>query len=118
MTIIDCHTHILCPAVNDKVGPLMRPDLVPYQRDMTPESKSVDQAQGPVLGPKFNDIATRRAEMSRMRVDKAGVLPAPGQSTIGLPRISSVKSPGCRTIMWPGSLRLFRKGCLAWEHCR
>jgi aminocarboxymuconate-semialdehyde decarboxylase len=79
MTIIDCHTHTLCPAVNDKVGPLMRPDLVPYQRDMTPESKSVDQAQGPVLGPKFNDIATRRAEMSRMRTDKAGVLPAPGQ---------------------------------------
>lgn len=79
MTIIDCHTHTLCPAVNDKVGPLMRPDLVPYQRDMTAESKGVDQAQAPVLGPKFNDLPTRQALMKQMRVDMAGVLPAPGQ---------------------------------------
>jgi aminocarboxymuconate-semialdehyde decarboxylase len=79
MTIIDCHAHTLCPAVNGMVGPAMRPGVVPYQRDMSPESKEVDAAQGPVLGPRFNDLSVRREIMARMRIDAQVIAPAPGQ---------------------------------------
>lgn len=79
MSIIDCHTHTLCPPVNAKVADVFRPDLVPYQRDMTDESKAVDHAQMPVLGKRFNDIDQRRADMAKMGVDRQVVAPAPGQ---------------------------------------
>lgn len=79
MTTIDCHSHTLCPPVNGKVSESYRPDYVPYQRDMTDESRAVDQAQGPVLGPRFNDLTIRREVLRGMRVDRQGVAPAPGQ---------------------------------------
>ena len=79
MTIIDCHTHTLCPAVNGKVAHVLKPDLVPYQRDMTDESKAVDAAQGAVLGTRFNDLEQRLVDMKRMGVDRQVVAPAPGQ---------------------------------------
>lgn len=79
MTIIDCHSHTLCPAVNGRVAGAIRPDSVPYQRDMSAESKAVDHAQFPTLGPRFNDVETRRGIMASMRVDRQVVAPAPGQ---------------------------------------
>jgi aminocarboxymuconate-semialdehyde decarboxylase len=79
MTTIDCHSHTLCPPVNGKVAESYRPDFVPYQRDMSEESRAVDQAQGPVLGPRFNDLEIRREILRGMRVDRQGVAPAPGQ---------------------------------------
>jgi aminocarboxymuconate-semialdehyde decarboxylase len=79
MTVIDCHTHTLCPPVNGKVADVFRPDLVPYQRDMTDESKAVDHAQFPMLGKRFNDVDERRADMAKMGVDRQVVAPAPGQ---------------------------------------
>lgn len=90
MSIIDFHTHTLCPAVNEKVAGVFHPDLVPYQRDITPESKAVDAAQGPVLGQRFNDFATRSALMQKMRVDIQGVLPAPGQQHYWAERALSI----------------------------
>lgn len=77
--IIDAHTHTLCPAVNDKVAATLQPDSVPYQRDMSAESKARDAAQKPELGEKFNSVARRTADMTRMRVDLQVVAPAPGQ---------------------------------------
>lgn len=79
MTIIDCHSHTLCPAVNGRVAGAIRPDSVPYQRDMSAESKAVDHAQFPTLGLRFNDVETRRGIMASMRVDRQVVAPAPGQ---------------------------------------
>ena len=79
MTVIDCHTHTLCPQINGKVADVYRPDLVPYQRDMTDESKAVDHAQFPILGKRFNDVEERRADMAKMGVDRQVVAPAPGQ---------------------------------------
>jgi aminocarboxymuconate-semialdehyde decarboxylase len=79
MTIIDCHSHTLCPPVNGKVAETYRPEYVPYQRDMTAESRAVDQAQGPVLGQRFNDLASRAEALRAMRVDAQGIAPAPGQ---------------------------------------
>lgn len=79
MTIIDCHTHTLCPAVNAAVAGSYRHDLLPYQRDMSDESRAVDQAQGPTLGRKFNDVETRLADMKAMGVDFQVIAPAPGQ---------------------------------------
>lgn len=79
MTIIDCHAHTLCPAVNGRVADSLRPELVPYQRDMSAESKAVDQAQVPVLAARFNDLEIRRDLMARMRVDRQVIAPAPGQ---------------------------------------
>jgi aminocarboxymuconate-semialdehyde decarboxylase len=77
--IIDAHTHTLCPGVNPMVAG--RPELrsIPYTRDMEPESAAVDQAQFPELSRRFLDIAARRADMARMRVDHQVVMPAPGQ---------------------------------------
>ena len=79
MTIIDCHTHTLCPAVNGRVAPSYKPEFIPYQRDMSDESKAVDHAQFPALMPKFNDLSVRREAMAAMSVDRQVVAPAPGQ---------------------------------------
>ncbi|UPY37929.1 amidohydrolase family protein [Sediminicoccus sp. KRV36] len=77
--IIDAHTHTLCPEVNGLVAG--RPELaaIPYARDMRPDSAEVDRAQFPVLGKRFNDLATRQADMAAMGVTHQVVLPAPGQ---------------------------------------
>jgi aminocarboxymuconate-semialdehyde decarboxylase len=79
MTIIDCHSHTLCPAVNGRVADTYKPEYIPYQRDMSDESKAVDHAQFPVLGPRFNDLSVRRDLLKGMRVDKQVIAPAPGQ---------------------------------------
>ena len=77
--VIDCHTHTLSPAVNELLRGRLDPRLIPYQRDMSPESRQVDQEQIPALGPKFNDIDVRRQLMAKMGVDFHVVAPAPGQ---------------------------------------
>lgn len=77
--IIDAHTHTLCPAVNEMVADHIRPDSVPYQRDMSPESKARDAEQKPELGQKFNRVERRLSDMGDMRVDMQIVAPAPGQ---------------------------------------
>jgi len=77
--IIDIHTHTLCPGVNDILGGPPPPGAVPYQRDMSDESRAVDAAQGPALMKKFNDPATRDAVMAAMGVDFQIIAPAPGQ---------------------------------------
>ncbi|MGB3408278.1 MAG: amidohydrolase family protein [Jannaschia sp.] len=77
--IIDAHTHTICPAVNDALGGPPDPSRVPYQRDMSPESKAVDAAQGPDLMRKFNTLEARREVMIRMGIDFQIVSPAPGQ---------------------------------------
>jgi aminocarboxymuconate-semialdehyde decarboxylase len=77
--IVDCHTHTLCPAVNEVVAPHLTPTAIPYQRDMAPESKAVDAAQKATLGRKFNDLEARLSAMREMGVDHQVVAPAPGQ---------------------------------------
>jgi len=77
--ILDIHAHTLCPEVNNLVGGSIRPDSVPYQRDMSPESRARDREQAPELGEKFNDIGRRLADMAAMGVDAQLVAPAPGQ---------------------------------------
>lgn len=77
--IIDVHTHTLCPAVNALVADAIGPDSIPYQRDMSPESKAQDAAQRAELGEKFNDVARRIDDMARMGVDRQVIAPAPGQ---------------------------------------
>ena len=77
--IIDAHTHTLCPPVNARVADAIRTDSVPYQRDMSPESKARDAEQMPELGEKFNDVARRFADMEKMGVDRQVIAPAPGQ---------------------------------------
>jgi len=78
MTIIDCHSHTFCPTVNARVADTYKPEYVPYQRDMSDESKAVDHAQFPVLGPKFNNLALRNELLDSMRIDQQVVAPAPG----------------------------------------
>jgi len=77
--IIDIHTHTLCPGVNELLGGPPSPELIPYQRDMAPEGKAVDAAQGPELMRKFNDLDTRLGAMDAMGIDFQIVAPAPGQ---------------------------------------
>lgn len=77
--VIDAHTHTLCPEVNAMVADAIGPDSVPYQRDMSPESKARDREQGAELGEKFNLVARRLADMAAMGVDRQIVAPAPGQ---------------------------------------
>jgi aminocarboxymuconate-semialdehyde decarboxylase len=77
--IIDVHTHTLCPAVNAKVAASIGPHSVPYQRDMSPESKARDREQFPDLAAKFNGLERRLADMAAMGVDMQGIAPAPGQ---------------------------------------
>lgn len=77
--IIDAHTHTLCPEVNDAVADSIAPDSVPYQRDMSPESKARDAAQKPELFARFTRIAQRLDDMTAMGVDLQIVAPAPGQ---------------------------------------
>lgn len=77
--IIDAHTHTLCPPVNAAVADAIGPDSIPYQRDMSEESKATDRAQFAELGEKFNDIERRFADMAKMGIDRQIVAPAPGQ---------------------------------------
>jgi hypothetical protein len=56
-----------------------KPDSVPYQRDMSPESKEQDHAQFPELKIMFNQVERRLADMARMGVDRQVIAPAPGQ---------------------------------------
>ena len=78
MTIIDCHSHTFCPTVNARVADTYKPEYVPYQRDMSAESRAVDHAQFPMLGPKFNNLALRNELLDSMRIDQQVVAPAPG----------------------------------------
>jgi aminocarboxymuconate-semialdehyde decarboxylase len=84
--VIDCHTHTLCPAVNARVADAFKPEFVPYQRDMTDESKAVDDAQKSVLAKRFNDVEERLADMATMGVHRQVVAPAPGQQHYWAPR--------------------------------
>lgn len=77
--IIDAHTHTLCPAVNELVAEHIKPDSIPYQRDMSPESKARDFEQKAELGDKFNNVQRRFSDMARMGVDMQVIAPAPGQ---------------------------------------
>lgn len=77
--IIDAHTHTLCPAVNQRVADHIKPDSIPYQRDMSPQSKERDSQQKDQLGEKFNSIERRFSDMERMSVDMQVIAPAPGQ---------------------------------------
>lgn len=77
--IIDAHTHTLCPAVNERVAASIRPDSIPYQRDMSPESKARDAEQKPELFAKFITVEQRQRDMMAMGVDRQVIAPAPGQ---------------------------------------
>ncbi|MBJ3774961.1 amidohydrolase family protein [Acuticoccus mangrovi] len=83
--IIDVHTHTLCPEVNAIVAGLIGPEDVPYQRDISPESKARDREQAPQLAEKFNNLDRRLAEMDKMGVELQAVATAPGQQHYWLP---------------------------------
>jgi len=76
---IDAHTHTLCPGVNPLVAG--RPELaaIPYQRDLSAESREVDHAQFPDLLQAFTQAGRRLADMTRMGIDHQVIAPAPGQ---------------------------------------
>ena len=76
---IDAHTHTLCPGVNPLVAG--RPELaaIPYQRDLSAESRQVDHDQFPDLLQAFTNPGRRRADMARMGIAHQVVAPAPGQ---------------------------------------
>lgn len=77
--IIDAHTHTFCPPVEALVAGRFDPKVIPYKRDMSPESKAVDAEQGKLLAEPFNKVERRLADMARMRVDRQVIAPAPGQ---------------------------------------
>lgn len=80
--MIDAHTHTLCPAINTMVTDALAaagPDAIPYQRDMSPESKVRDAAQRDELAQKFNVVARRFADMDAMGISRQIIAPAPGQ---------------------------------------
>ena len=76
---IDAHTHTLCPGVNPLVAG--RPELaaIPYQRDLSAESRVVDHDQFPDLLKAFLQVERRLADMAKMRITHQMVAPAPGQ---------------------------------------
>lgn len=115
--IIDCHSHTLSPEVNKVLGGPVDPSLIPYQRDMSPESKAVDHAQMPVLGPRFNDVATRLDVMREMRVDHQVVAPAPGQQHYWaepelLERLSRIQNEHVATLVGADRKRFTGLGTL------
>ena len=77
--IIDCHTHTICPDAIAAVKGRIPEGAIPYQRDMSEQSRAADAEQMPQLAQRFNDLPTRRAVMAQMRVDHHVVAPAPGQ---------------------------------------
>lgn len=77
--IIDAHTHTFCPPVEAALADRLDPNLIPYKRDMSPESKATDKEQAKLLAEPFNNVARRLADMTRMRVDRQVIAPAPGQ---------------------------------------
>ncbi len=77
--IIDAHTHTFCPPVEALVNGRYDPKVIPYKRDMSPESKAVDMEQGKLLAEPFNVVERRLADMAKMRVDMQVIAPAPGQ---------------------------------------
>ena len=76
---IDAHTHTLCPGVNPLVAG--RPELaaIPYQRDLSADSRVVDHDQFPDLLKAFLQAERRLADMAKMRITHQVVAPAPGQ---------------------------------------
>lgn len=77
--IIDAHTHTFCPPVEALVNGRYDPKVIPYKRDMSPESKAVDMEQGKLLAEPFNVVERRLADMAKMGVDMQVIAPAPGQ---------------------------------------
>ena len=77
--MIDAHTHTLCPGVNPLVAG--RPELaaIPYQRDLSAESRAVDHDQFPDLLRAFTQAERRLADMAAMRITRQVIAPAPGQ---------------------------------------
>ncbi|MEM8854139.1 MAG: amidohydrolase family protein [Pseudomonadota bacterium] len=76
--IIDIHTHTFCPEVVGKVAGTIGPDSVPYQRDMSPESRAREDEVKPDLAVKFNNLDRRRADMAAAGIDFQAVATAPG----------------------------------------
>ncbi len=77
--MIDAHTHTLCPGVNPLVAGQPELGAIPYQRDLSPESRAVDHDQFPDLLVAFTQSQRRLADMARMRITHQVVAPAPGQ---------------------------------------
>lgn len=77
--IIDAHTHTFCPPVEALVAGRHDPKVIPYKRDMSPESKAVDMEQAKLLAEPFNTVERRLSDMQRMGIDIQVIAPAPGQ---------------------------------------
>lgn len=79
MTVIDMHTHALSRRVEPLIAGKADPMANPYRRDMSAESRATDAEQGKVLPRLMLDVAARREQMQRMRVDIQVIAPAPAQ---------------------------------------
>lgn len=79
----DCRSHTICPTVNGCVADTYKPELMPYQRDVTYESKAFDHAQFPVVGPKFNNLALRNGLLDSMCINQQVVAPRRAFSITG-----------------------------------
>jgi aminocarboxymuconate-semialdehyde decarboxylase len=76
---IDAHTHTLCPGVNPLVAGRPEWAAIPYQRDLSAESRVVDHDQFPDLLKAFLQAERRLADMAKMRITHQVLAPAPGQ---------------------------------------
>lgn len=115
--ILDIHSHTMCPDVNGRVAGAIRPDSVPYQRDLSPESRARDREQGPDLAAKFNDLDRRLADMDAMGVEAQAVAPAPGQQHYWaepalLAEISAMQNDHVAALVARAPGRLFGLGTL------
>lgn len=102
--------------MNGCVADTYKPELMPYQRDVTYESKAFDHAQFPVVGPKFNNLALRNGLLDSMCIDQQVVAPAPGlqhywAEPAELGEISRIK------IMWPTSSGRMPHTISSWAPC-
>ncbi|HLG79834.1 MAG TPA: amidohydrolase family protein [Bradyrhizobium sp.] len=79
MPVIDMHTHALSRRVEPLIAGKADPMDNPYRRDMSPESRATDAEQGKLLPRLMLDVAVRREQMQRMRVDFQVIAPAPAQ---------------------------------------
>lgn len=80
--VIDAHTHTECPNVDEMVADALEaagPNAIPYERDLSPESRARDLDHHRELGDKFYSIERRLADMARMCLARQVIVPSPRQ---------------------------------------
>jgi aminocarboxymuconate-semialdehyde decarboxylase len=76
---VDIHCHVLTPAADELVKPMLRPDSDPLFRFANAATREVNRQQGQAIRTKITSVGARLAHMDKQGIDMQAISPAPSQ---------------------------------------